>query len=87
MKIGTAPASITVFVCMDVPDAMLVSAHAASNCRATKEELTSLQTPLWSLNSIKKNKNEILLTAKKLQSKSGYKRDFFFFFLRIQDFF
>lgn len=33
MKIGTAPASITVFVCMDVPDAMLVSAQAASNCR------------------------------------------------------
>lgn len=36
MKIGTAPASITVFVCMDVPDAMLVSAHAASNCRGTR---------------------------------------------------
>ena len=37
MKIGTAPAAITVFVCMDVPDAMLVSAHAASNCRANNE--------------------------------------------------
>lgn len=36
MKIGTAPASMTVFVCRDVPDAMLVSAHAASNCRGTK---------------------------------------------------
>lgn len=36
MKIGTAPASITVFVCMDVPDAMLVNAQAASNCRCTK---------------------------------------------------
>ena len=36
MKIGTAPASITVFVCKDVPDAMLVSAQAASNCSGTK---------------------------------------------------
>lgn len=36
MKIGTAPASITVFVCMDVPDAMLVNAQAASNCRCAK---------------------------------------------------
>ena len=33
MKTGTAPASITVLVCMEVPDAMLVSAHAASNYR------------------------------------------------------
>lgn len=36
MKMGTAPASITVLVCMDVPDAMLVSAQAASNCRDDK---------------------------------------------------
>jgi hypothetical protein len=29
---GTAPASTTTLVLSDVPDAMLVSAHAASNC-------------------------------------------------------
>lgn len=75
MKMGTAPASITVLVCMDVPDAMLVNAHAASNCRATKHKLTVLQTPLRSLNT----RNEISLTVKKLQSKSGYNRDFFLF--------
>eukprot|EP00955_Chlamydomonas_euryale_P055336 356110-Chlamydomonas_euryale.AAC.3 len=32
-KIGTAPASMTTLVCSDVPDATLVSAHAASNCK------------------------------------------------------
>lgn len=30
---GTAPSPITTLVCSDVPDAMLVRAHAASNCR------------------------------------------------------
>jgi len=30
---GTAPCFTTVFVCSDVPDAMLVSAHEASNCK------------------------------------------------------
>jgi len=29
---GTAPCLTTVFVCSDVPDAMFVSAHEASNC-------------------------------------------------------
>mmetsp|Transcript_18048 Transcript_18048/g.46638 ORF Transcript_18048/g.46638 Transcript_18048/m.46638 type:complete len:268 (-) Transcript_18048:483-1286(-) len=33
-KMGTAPFEITSRVCSDVPDAMLVSAHAASNWRA-----------------------------------------------------
>ena len=32
MKMGTAPASMTTCVCSDVPDAMFVSAQAASNC-------------------------------------------------------
>lgn len=31
---GTAPALATVTVCSDVPDAMLVNAHAASNCKS-----------------------------------------------------
>lgn len=31
-KIGTAPWSMTTRVCSDVPDAILVKAHAASNC-------------------------------------------------------
>mmetsp|Transcript_45701 Transcript_45701/g.148557 ORF Transcript_45701/g.148557 Transcript_45701/m.148557 type:complete len:377 (-) Transcript_45701:232-1362(-) len=31
-KMGTAPLAITTRVCSDVPDAMLVSAHALSNC-------------------------------------------------------
>mmetsp|Transcript_22697 Transcript_22697/g.62659 ORF Transcript_22697/g.62659 Transcript_22697/m.62659 type:complete len:200 (-) Transcript_22697:88-687(-) len=31
-KMGTAPASITTFVWSEVPEATLVSAHAASNC-------------------------------------------------------
>ena len=31
-KIGTAPLAMTTPVCSDVPDATLVSAHAASNC-------------------------------------------------------
>ena len=31
IKIGTAPASMTTLVCREVPDAMLVSAQAASN--------------------------------------------------------
>lgn len=31
MKIGTAPVSITTFVCRKVPDAILVKAQAASN--------------------------------------------------------
>ena len=30
---GTAPALITILVCMEVPDAMFVKAHAASNCK------------------------------------------------------
>lgn len=38
MKTGTAPASITVLVCMEVPDAMLVSAHAASNYRGVTDD-------------------------------------------------
>mmetsp|Transcript_2162 Transcript_2162/g.6387 ORF Transcript_2162/g.6387 Transcript_2162/m.6387 type:complete len:248 (+) Transcript_2162:1009-1752(+) len=33
-KMGTAPSSMTTRVCSDVPDAMFVSAHAASNCSA-----------------------------------------------------
>ena len=33
MKIGTAPALMTILVCMEVPDAMLVKAQAASNCK------------------------------------------------------
>jgi hypothetical protein len=33
MKMGTAPAWITILVCKEVPDAMLVRAHAASNCK------------------------------------------------------
>lgn len=33
MKMGTAPALITILVCMEVPDAMFVKAHAASNCK------------------------------------------------------
>lgn len=32
MKMGTAPVSITTLVCKKVPEAMLVSAQAASNC-------------------------------------------------------
>ncbi|MPC16790.1 hypothetical protein E2C01_009626 [Portunus trituberculatus] len=32
IKIGTAPASITIRVCVLVPEAMLVRAQAASNC-------------------------------------------------------
>lgn len=32
MKMGTAPVSITTLVCRKVPEAMLVSAQAASNC-------------------------------------------------------
>jgi hypothetical protein len=40
---GTAPASTTTLVLSDVPDAMLVSAHAASNCnKQTKVFLVSL---------------------------------------------
>lgn len=31
MKMGTAPASTITFVCCEVPDAMFVNAHAASN--------------------------------------------------------
>lgn len=34
-KTGTAPACTTLLVCADVPDAMLVRAHAVSNCRIT----------------------------------------------------
>ena len=37
MKYGTAPAWITTCVCSDVPDAMFVSAHAASNCTGVGE--------------------------------------------------
>ena len=33
MKIGTAPALMTILVCMEVPDAMFVKAQAASNCK------------------------------------------------------
>lgn len=33
MKTGTAPVSMTIRVCCDVPDAILVKAHAASNCK------------------------------------------------------
>lgn len=48
IKIGTAPASITVFVCMDVPDAMLVSAQAASNYRCAKNHrIKSLRNSLY----------------------------------------
>lgn len=34
MKAGMAPPSTTALVCSEVPEAMLVSAQAASNCRA-----------------------------------------------------
>lgn len=34
-KSGTAPYFITTCVCSDVPEATLVNAHAASNCKAT----------------------------------------------------
>lgn len=33
MKTGTAPDSMTTWVCSDVPEAMFVKAHAASNCK------------------------------------------------------
>mmetsp|Transcript_5934 Transcript_5934/g.17654 ORF Transcript_5934/g.17654 Transcript_5934/m.17654 type:complete len:204 (-) Transcript_5934:193-804(-) len=33
-KMGTAPLEITSLVCSEVPEAMFVSAHAASNCSA-----------------------------------------------------
>lgn len=33
MKTGTAPDSMTTWVCSEVPEAMLVRAQAASNCR------------------------------------------------------
>lgn len=35
-KISTAPALITTLVCSEVPDAIFVSAHAASNCKGYK---------------------------------------------------
>lgn len=35
-KMGTAPLSITTFVCSEVPDATFVRAHAASNCTEAK---------------------------------------------------
>ena len=53
---GTAPESITTRVCSDVPDAMLVSAHAASNCSAgvssrcknsTKRGTTPASITIW----------------------------------------
>lgn len=34
MKGGTAPEFTTVFVCPELPEATLVRAHAASNCRS-----------------------------------------------------
>lgn len=37
IKIGTAPVSITTFVCRKVPDAMFVRAQAASNCWGEKK--------------------------------------------------
>ena len=37
MKTGTAPDSITTWVCSDVPEAMLVRAHAASNYQHTRQ--------------------------------------------------
>lgn len=37
MKMGTAPVSMTTFVCKKVPEAMLVNAQAASNCCKDKE--------------------------------------------------
>lgn len=36
MKTGTAPDSMTTWVCSDVPEAMLVRAHAASNCERAR---------------------------------------------------
>lgn len=38
MNIGTAPASMTTLVWIDVPDAMLVKAHAASNYKTESHE-------------------------------------------------
>lgn len=38
MNIGTAPASMTTLVWIDVPDAMLVKAHAASNYKTKSHE-------------------------------------------------
>lgn len=65
MKIGTAPASITVFVCMDVPDAMLVSAHAASNCRKEDKKLKIV-------NLLELEMQKILVAKKKDEEKTGF---------------
>ena len=40
-KIGTAPASTTMRVWLEVPEAMLVSAQAASNCKQKFESFQS----------------------------------------------
>lgn len=44
-KRGTAPAFTTACVCSDVPDAMLVRAHAASNCKFGLKIYSNLMRP------------------------------------------
>lgn len=41
---GTAPASTTVLVCCEVPDAILVNAHVASNCIVTLWVTSNMKT-------------------------------------------
>lgn len=40
---GTAPSSITTLVCSEVPEATLVSAQAASNCKANQQQAAASQ--------------------------------------------
>lgn len=44
---GTAPCLITVFVCSDVPDAMFVSAHDASNCNDGLKQTNGFRSAIY----------------------------------------
>lgn len=80
MKMGTAPASITVFVCMDVPDAMLVNAHAASNCNKRQTHRTS--DTIMEPQHHKQNFTDSQEIPKQIRIQKRI-----FFFLRIKEFF